>query len=167
MIAMQYVFTLPADYDMNRIVDRVATKGAGFDRFPGLVFKTFLMSEVGKDGAVENRYAPFYVWQSAEAMRDFLTGAAFRTLVGSFGRPAIRTWLPLKVVPPSRAARTLDLVLEPVPLGSDLTGLTPAATDDVVGVDPTGWQLVRVKFDAETLSGDRYRVLHVSAPNQR
>jgi len=168
MIAMQYVFTLPADYDMGRIVDRVATRGGAFDEFPGLLFKAFLMSEAGREGAVANRYAPFYVWRSPEALSGFLAHAGFAAVVASFGRPQVRTWLPLKIIAPTGPVRTLDLVEETVAEGTDIAALIaqePAA--DVVGLDPTGWRLLRVRFDAPGVSAHRFRVLHVSQPAQR
>jgi len=165
MIAMQYVFTLPADYDMGRIIDRVAQKGASFDDFPGLLFKSFLMSEAGRDGATANRYAPFYVWHSPEAIVGFLGSPGFAALVASFGRPQIRTWLPLKVTAPTGPIETLDIIEEPVPTGTDTAALIAADQDgDVVGLDPNGWNLLRVRFDATGLSANRFRVLHVSQP---
>lgn len=168
MIAMQYVFTLPADYDMGRIVDRVAAKGPSFDDFPGLVFKAFLISEAGRDGAAVNRYAPFYVWQSPEALRDFLGSTGFAALVASFGRPQVRTWLPLKVAAPAGPIGTLDLVEEVVPEGTDIAALfAEDRDDDVVGLDPSGWRLLRVRFDAAGASPHRFRVLHLSQPAQR
>ncbi len=39
MHAKQYEITLPADYDMGVIRERVATKGHLLDAFPGLGFK--------------------------------------------------------------------------------------------------------------------------------
>jgi len=39
MIAMQYRFPLPADYDMAIIDRRIADKGHLTDGFPGLLFK--------------------------------------------------------------------------------------------------------------------------------
>jgi len=168
MIAMQYVFTLPADYDMGRIVERVATKGGAFDDFPGLLFKAFLMSEAGRDGALANRYAPFYVWQSPGALRGFLTHPGFQAVVASFGRPQVRTWLPLKITAPTGPIRTLDLVEDAVPEGTDIAGLiTQEHAADVVGLDPTGWRVLRARFGAPGLSAHRFRVLHVSQPAQR
>jgi hypothetical protein len=168
MIAMQYVFTLPADYDMGRIVDRVAAKGPSFDDFPGLVFKAFLISEAGRDGAGANRYAPFYVWQSPEALSGFLGSPGFAALVASFGRPQVRTWLPLKVAAPTGPIETLDLTEEAVPEGTDIAALIAGDRDsDVVGLDPTGWRLLRVRFDAAGASSSRFRVLHLSQPAQR
>ena len=42
MLAMQYSFTLPADYDMDIIRRRVASKGPLIDGLPGLGFKAYL-----------------------------------------------------------------------------------------------------------------------------
>lgn len=165
MIAMQYVFILPADYDMGRIVDRVAQRGAAFDDFPGLLFKAFLMSEAGRDGATLNRYAPLYVWHSPEAMAGFLASPGFAALVASFGRPQIRTWLPLKVTAPAGPIATLDLVEDDLPEGTDTAAMLARDHDgDVVGLDPAHWRLLRVRFDATGPSVHRFRVLHVSQP---
>lgn len=44
VVAMQYSFVLPADYDMNIIKQRIASKGHLLDDFPGLIFKTCLIA---------------------------------------------------------------------------------------------------------------------------
>lgn len=49
MHAMQYEITLPADYDMDVIRHRVATRGHLLDDFPGLGIKAYLMRERGED----------------------------------------------------------------------------------------------------------------------
>src|SRR5579884_796983 len=92
MLAMQYVITLPTDYDMNIIRKRVETKGPALDAFPHLGFKAYLISEKGKNGSHENSYAPFYVWQEPEGMHNFLCSEMFQGLVQSFGWPTVRTW---------------------------------------------------------------------------
>ena len=48
MLAMQYNFTLPADFDMDIIRKRVAAKGPLVDGFPGLGFKAFLYARRGE-----------------------------------------------------------------------------------------------------------------------
>src|SRR5271165_2720611 len=50
MIAMQYSFTLPADYDMSVIDRRIADKGPLLDGFPGLQFKAYLVARRGEHG---------------------------------------------------------------------------------------------------------------------
>lgn len=96
MIAMQYSFTLPANYDMDIIRERIVTNGPLTDGLPGLVQKGFLMNEKGKGlanfVASNNEYAPFYVWQTEEAMRDFLLSSRFEKLSQDFGRPVVQTW---------------------------------------------------------------------------
>ncbi len=59
MLTMQYAITLPADYDMNIVRERVARLGPTMDAYEHLSFKAFLITEAGKDGNHENRYAPF------------------------------------------------------------------------------------------------------------
>lgn len=45
MQAMRYDITLPTDYDMTIIRDRVMKTGYLMDGFKGLLFKLFLISE--------------------------------------------------------------------------------------------------------------------------
>lgn len=61
MIAMQYAIALPADYDLGVIRQRVATRGAAMDAFPGLGLKAYGIRERGVRGARVNEYAPFYL----------------------------------------------------------------------------------------------------------
>src|SRR5580658_6912206 len=76
MIVKQYSVTLPADYDMGIIRQRVATKGPSFDDFPGLGVKVFMVREKGRHGAEGNQYAPLYLWPSVEPMWDSLPAPA-------------------------------------------------------------------------------------------
>lgn len=92
---MQYSFRLPTDYDMERIRTRIREKGTSCDGLAGLVQKGFLYNETGTDWVgqpTDNEYAPYYIWQSAEAMRDFLLSDWFANLCRAFGRPIVRSW---------------------------------------------------------------------------
>lgn len=71
MHAMQYEITLPADYDMGIVHERVAARGRLLDAFPGLGLKAYLVRERGADSPV-NQYAPFYLWVTPEGMNSFL-----------------------------------------------------------------------------------------------
>lgn len=51
MIAMQYSFTLPADYDMSIIDRRIRDKGPLLDGFPNLGFKAYLSARKGSSAA--------------------------------------------------------------------------------------------------------------------
>ncbi len=88
MLAMQYEFVLPTDYEMQRVRDRIRAKGNLFDEFPGLIFKAFALSDV-KRAAPVNRYAPFYVWQDRVSALAFLSGSLFAAVSGAFGQAAV------------------------------------------------------------------------------
>ena len=73
MIAMQYSFVLPADYDMGIVDRRIAEKGPSLDNFPNLKFKAYLTARRADAGrSRENLYAPFYVWDHADGLNDFV-----------------------------------------------------------------------------------------------
>jgi len=92
MIAMQYGFTFPADYNMDIIRQRIATRGAALDGFPGLRFKCYLFTARDSGNTQFNRYAPFYLWADSAGMHAFLSSRGFAGLVADFGRPKVRIW---------------------------------------------------------------------------
>jgi hypothetical protein len=187
MLAMQYSFTLPADYDMSVILERIATKGHLMDDFPLLVFKAFLFARraQGQRHAYENIYAPFYLWESAEGMNRFLSSSGFAALTASFGWPSIKTWSvwESKLLPTHAGAvcATREIVqITPHTVLSDLQKAeTERVWDDVenggalgaiVGFEPSSWTLVRFRlwlkyqefFDRANVQF--YEVGHVSIP---
>lgn len=89
MLAMQYSFTLPADYDMGVIRRRISDNGHRMDGFPDLAFKAFLHAsrDSQEDGVRENLYAPFYLWKCSAGMNRFLASPNFAALTASFGWP--------------------------------------------------------------------------------
>jgi len=91
MIAMQYSFVLPADYDMAIVRQRIGSKGHLLDDFDGLHFKAYLHAERGANSP-HNLYAPFYLWQDSAAMQRFLGSAGFVGLTQAFGWPSIQCW---------------------------------------------------------------------------
>jgi len=88
MRSLHYPITLPDGHDMPSVVQRVHDKAPAFQRLPGLVLKAFLAG-FRAHGAPANLYAPFYVWDDAAAMHDFLAGPLFAGVVASFGRPRV------------------------------------------------------------------------------
>ena len=50
MFAMNYTITVPADYDMRILRDRIARLGPQYDTLNHLVFKAFLITEARVDG---------------------------------------------------------------------------------------------------------------------
>ena len=184
---MQYEITLPADYDMDVIRQRVATRGSRTDDFTELGAKAYLMRERGQQGSPVNQYAPFYVWSGDTGLNDFLFGPGFEGICTDFGRPVVRRWQTVVVVDglgpqgsPVAATREVDH-LEP---GDALPGLVDRVVEQawaaaseadvnvtVARIDPFTWQLVRFTLwntrPPETTPGDRYTVLHVSQPHRR
>ena len=117
---MQYAITLPADYDMKIIRDRVAKRGHLLDQFPGLHTKAYLILERGVDGSPINQYAPFYCWNAIDGMTKFLCGGGgFSGVVDSFGRPEVQHWAglvyedgPAKNAVPLIATRYTEMIPE-------------------------------------------------------
>ena len=192
MYAMQYEMTLPADYSMGVIRERVAGLGHVLDDRAGLGVKAYLIREKGIGGSPVNQYAPFYLWNDTGAMGHFLLGGGgFQGIVRAFGRPVVRQWTGVaQYAGPDRtggvpvaASRRLRAVPDDVD-GSG-TGLAAwveesvAATERLAGragvhtvafaVDPHHWQAVEFALwtsavPADLADADRYEVLHLSAP---
>ncbi|MBB3595480.1 hypothetical protein FHX08_005892 [Rhizobium sp. BK529] len=181
MMAMQYSFTLPADYDMEIIDRRIRDKGPAMDGFPHLGFKAFLSARRGEFGSRENLYAPFYLWNQPEGASDFICGPGFAALTDAFGRPRIRHWIVwhAHVLPDLGSARFADseyLAIEP---HVSLPGLRQQEIDlakrkagskhvlaRIAAFDPHDWTMVRFGLYAEapTISGTNqiYRIGHLS-----
>jgi hypothetical protein len=175
MYAMQYEITLPADYDMEIIRTRVATRGHLMDSFAGLRFKAYLIRERAA-GSPVNAYAPFYVWDSPDAMGRFLWGGGgFQGIVQDFGRPVVRHWTGVTVLDgPGSHARSATRTVTPIPAEVDLTEFVEDMTkplselpDEVcstaIAIDPHHWELVHFTLWSDTGPG-RYEVLHMSQP---
>ncbi|MER5220187.1 DUF4865 family protein [Streptomyces flaveus] len=185
MHAMQYALTLPADYDMAVIRDRVARKGHLLDGWEGLGFKTYLMRERGVHGSPVNQYAPFYLWNTVAGMNSFLWGGPFQGIVDDFGRPQVRQWTGLAYEEGGAArspARVAVLRRQPAADGVPLTEIAEEAVRETrrlagedgallaaTAVDTSRWELVHFSLwehDTPKADGDVYEVLHVSAPGR-
>ncbi|KPC53892.1 DUF4865 family protein [Amantichitinum ursilacus] len=181
MLAMQYRFVLPADYDMDIIARRIADKGPLLDDFDGLILKAYLSSrrDTAHAPAAENSYAPFYLWQDSAAMFRFLSGPGFKALTQDLGWPIIQTWAVLDswFAPDARSARYAACSLNPITPYSDLARLrepipkTPDLLGWISGFEMVTWH--QVKFTlwreatlANTGAADdrRWQVGHIAAP---
>ncbi|MFK4191920.1 DUF4865 family protein [Streptomyces sp. NPDC033754] len=196
MHAMQYEITLPADYDMGIIRERVATRGHLLDAFPGLGLKAYLVRE-REDGSPVNQYAPFYLWTTPEGMNSFLWGPGFQGIVNDFGRPVVQHWTgvsyeegPAATSAPRTATRRRTPLGEGVPPGEAVADAvarhaSEARTDGVVasavGGYPPRWEGLAYPVGASVFGGgggggagpppppdegERFRVLHLSAPGR-
>jgi hypothetical protein len=184
MLAMQYSFTLPADYDMRIIHRRIADKGHLTDNFPQLRCKAFLHASRGAQSR-ENLYAPFYLWDDAEGMNNFLAGSGFAALVQAFGWPVIRTWSVwhARLMPNIRSARCATREVVAIPPYTNLSELREAerlrldadidqrgALGAAVAFEPTTWTVVRFRlwpsYSASLLEyvDQVYELGHLSLP---
>lgn len=177
MIAMQYAFTLPADYDMDIIRQRIANFGHLMDKHPQLIMKAYLYALKGVHGN-DNRYAPFYLWNSSSGMNDFLTGNGFKGVSQAFGWPQVSHWLPwlVQIAPENLAeARYATLEYQSIAAYSDLTQLRaqqqaePLALASIIACDPANWQQVNFHLwhqlpQRRNAQTQCYTVGHISAP---
>ena len=187
MIAMQYNFPLPADYDMSIIDRRIRDKGPLLDNLPGLKFKAYLTAR--KDDPVtasrQNFYSPFYVWQQEEGLSDFVCGPGFQALTENFGRPQINSWIAW-YADTSVAIRSAKFATREVVAIAPETSLAKlraqeseaaaralssgGALASVVAFEPTHWTLVRFRLSAEPPEDparpglQTYNVGHLSLP---
>ncbi|MEU7028528.1 DUF4865 family protein [Streptomyces sp. NPDC046275] len=185
MHALQYEITLPADYDMEIIRKRVATRGHLLDAFPGLGLKAYLMRERA-DGSPVNQYAPFYLWAEPAGMNAFLWGPGFQGIVEDFGRPVVQHWTTLAYdegpataeVPRAATRRRKAIPDRLTPAEAVERALERHASEvradgvvaRAVAVDPRHWELLTFTLWAEGAAlepnADRFQVLHLSAPGR-
>ncbi|MFF5982122.1 DUF4865 family protein [Streptomyces olindensis] len=183
MHAMQYELTLPADYDMGIVRDRVARVGRLLDDWDGLGLKAYLIRERGRHGSPVHQYAPFYLWNTVEGMNSFLWGGGFQGLSDDFGRPSARQWTGL-AYEEGRGSRARYAVRrrQPVPDGGLLADVAADAVGEVrrlaaadgallaaAAVDTGRWELVHFSLwehDAPRAGGEVFEVLHLSAPGR-
>lgn len=84
MQAMRYDISLPTDYDMTIIRDRVKNTGHLMSGFQDLYVKIFMISEKSQ-GALSNSYSPLYVWKNTDGMSKFIFDGYFDNILTSFG----------------------------------------------------------------------------------
>jgi hypothetical protein len=183
MIAMQYSFALPADYDMAIIDRRIRDRGPLLDGSPRLRFKAYLSARKRELASSENLYAPFYLWDEPEGLNEFVTGPGFAAVSADFGWPSVRTWVVWRAElgPELGAARFASRAITPIAPHADLAALRADASAEtaaavragslaaIVGFDPTGWTKVRFELLKAAPSQARdgaqlYAVGHVSLP---
>ncbi|WP_405808993.1 DUF4865 family protein [Streptomyces sp. NBC_01520] len=184
MHVMQYEITLPADYDMKIIRERVATRGHLLDDFPGLGLKAYLIRERGGPSPV-NQYAPLYLWSAPEGMNAFLRGPGFQGIVDDFGRPEVQHWSGLahlegpasgavprtavrrreRIAGTVRPAEAMEAALEE----NRRLAAAPGAVASALAVDPRHWEILYFTLwedEPDGTAGERYEVLHLSAPER-
>lgn len=181
MLAMQYSIALPADYDAQKIRERVEARRQLFDGHAGLVHKSFLYNER------EKLYAPFYVWQDVAQARDFLLDDLFKGVTQTFTRHRVRSWVVAHMaygnpdVKAGYARREIDVIPAEACLNAHMrqekSALDQAAKDGhlymhLVAFDPDRWETLHFSLWKDKASAGKpvsdtfidYDVLHVSKP---
>ncbi|MQT14282.1 DUF4865 family protein [Segnochrobactrum spirostomi] len=184
MIAMQYSFTLPADYDMTIIDRRIREKGPLLDGFPHLLFKTYLSARKHSAdlASTENLYAPFYLWDEPDGIDSFLSSPGFAALTRDFGWPSVQTWLvwAAERAADLRAARYAARTIAVIAPYSDLaacrdtaiaegrSAMRNGALASLAGFDPTQWRMLHFTLwetvPVATEATQTYEVGHIALP---
>lgn len=187
MLAMQYKFTLPADYDMALIQKRIASKGPLLDGFPQLVLKAFLFARRNHPHyySEENQYAPFYLWEDSVGMNRFLSSDGFQGLVKDFGWPKVKMWSVWRTrlgasIGSAAFASTEVVQIQPHTILAKLEQEEEKLVNDVVdsgkalgamvAFEPITWTMVRFRLtnlpDPALPRRRTYEVGHLSGPRQ-
>lgn len=178
MIATQYKISLPADYDMEIIRERVRINGHKTDGFKDLKFKLYLITEKGLNGNLQNSYCPLYLWESNEGLNEFLFNGYYDNILRSFGWQRVEVGIPLFDTTTAKIAEAkycLQTTYTIKPQES-LTNVSEyihehipkiAEAEYVVIYNPEKWQYDMVYFlnDLELITdfnGVVYNILHVS-----
>ncbi|MGO4449275.1 DUF4865 family protein [Phyllobacterium sp. TAF24] len=186
MIAMQYSFTLPADYDMGIIDRRIAEKGHLLDNFPHLRFKAYLSARrTDETRSRDNLYAPFYLWDDVQGLNNFLGGDGFVAVSHSFGRPQVKSWFVWRARIAPDVAQAVFATREILPVDVNISVgdrrrlESEKAIEDieqsgvvasVTGFEPTTWTVVRFRLWSAEGPGpvndatQIYKVGHLSLP---
>ena len=90
MLTMQFKVILPKNYQMASLHDTV-TASTPNQPYEGLKFGLHLIARKSKHDNIQNAYMPFYVWENAQAMNNFLLQGPFDQIIDNFGWHTIQT----------------------------------------------------------------------------
>lgn len=170
MNAMQYTITLPNDYDMETIKERVRLNGNKTDGFEGLLLKAYLIMNTDN----RKEYAPFYLWNTHEGMNTFIFDGFYDNILKSFGWQHIHIAVPLHIDLSKDILHTAYVLV----IEHDITRASHLVTPEfslhnqahlgkVLVYNPDKWKYVEFYFlenkpDMNDRLGDIYEVLHLS-----
>ncbi|MFM2485222.1 DUF4865 family protein [Celerinatantimonas yamalensis] len=168
MIAMQYSFEFPADYDMDIIRRRISDNGHLLNGFPDLLAKLYLFArrDDPECQSAKNIYAPFYIWRQTQGMQDFLASKGFEALCEHFGRPHVNLWLPNNTVNLELLTQQKTLSISQQTLHHGLP--TQVSSDEILlsGYSPfagENWETLKISAHKKTdMMWQNYRVGYVA-----
>ena len=160
MNAMQYKITLPNDYDMTIIRERVENNGFKTDGFQDLLLKAYLVL----DSETRKEYAPLYLWKQEGGMNRFIFEGFYDNILTSFGWQQTIIAVPLQVEL-GEAIKNAKFVLD---IEQDIPRQDKMAAPDfslerttengrVLVYNPDKWKYVEFYFFSdypESISGD-------------
>lgn len=178
MIATQYKITLPSDYDMNIIRERVKNNGHKTDGFIELRFKLYLITEKGVNNNLQNSYCPLYLWKGSNGLNKFLFNGYYDNILNSFGWQKVNVGIPLIDTTTDKIKKNKYLfqVKGEIPQQESLNHLTDrirdsipaiANTEYIVIYNPDKWKYEAFYFlndlnKVNGMGGKIYQILHVS-----
>lgn len=183
MLAMQYGFDLPDDFDLDTLRHRIPEIGGRFDTLPGLHLKAFLLAD--RTATAPKRYAPFYLWDDPAGAAGFVTSPDFAAVQAKYGRPVVHHWNPiahLQGPATGEVPRFATQHFEDLPDSTDLVqraageraaaadlASTPGVHSVFAGLDAQGWQVNRTVLwrgaPPVGVAGRVFELLYLSAPS--
>ncbi|MDR7002791.1 DUF4865 family protein [Neobacillus niacini] len=178
MIATQYKITLPSDYDMNIIKERVRNNGHKTDGFDDLKFKLYLVSEKGINHNLQNSYCPLYLWKGSNGLNKFLFNGFYDNIINSFGWQRVNVGIPLIDTTTSKIKENKYLfhITREIPPQGSLNNLKEKIAEGIPTIDhaeyiviynPDKWEYDVFYFlsdltNVKDMSGVIYTILHIS-----
>lgn len=177
MIASQYKITLPGNYDMDIIKNRVKDNGYKTDGFHGLKFKLYLITEKGINNNMQNSYSPLYLWKDSEGLNKFLFEGFYDNILTSFGWQNVNIGVPLIDTTTERikGAKFLFEVVGEIEQKESLNNFKESIKDAIPKIDaeyviiynPDKWKYHVFYFiddleKVKTEKGVIYTILHIS-----
>lgn len=178
MIATQYKITLPSDYDMEIIRERVRNNGHKTDGFEDLKFKLYLITEKGINHNLQNSYCPIYLWKDSNGLNKFLFNGYYDNILNSFGWQNVNIGVPLIDTTTSRIKESnyLFQIKGDIKQQESLNNLKDkieesipaiAETEYIVIYNPDKWKYEVFYFindvdQVKELDGAIYQILYVS-----
>lgn len=178
MIATQYKITLPSDYDMSIIRERVRNNGHKTDGFEDLKFKLYLITEKGIYRNLQNSYCPLYLWKDSKGLNKFLFNGFYDNIIKSFGWQRVNVGIPLidtttskikehkylfqisrEIIPQESLDNLTDKIGKELPMMDD--------TEYLVIYNPEKWKYEVFYFLNDIslikdMDGVIYQILHIS-----